>query len=139
MAGDAARRVDLLEEGEWDDMQWSDEEDAIAREEQRVYTQTNDSPAKRNSTSNARTPTRNKRETTTETPEPPPQRRRSPSPTSYALHATPQTPASSTPRRLRRPDVDDSEIMQHLVGGMAGLGVDMSLDDGGRWRIRTRR
>ena len=139
MTRDAARGVGLLGEDEWDDMQWSDEEDAIAREEQRVYTQTNTSPAKTNSTSNAKPPTRNEKETTTETPKPPPQRRRSPSPTSDARHATPQTPASSTPRRLRRPDVDDSEIMQHLVGGMAGLGVDMSLDDGGRWRIRTRR
>ena len=138
MAGDASMKADLPGEDEWDDMQWSSEEDAIAREEQRVYTQTNTLHAKP-SASNARTPTRNKRETTTETPEPTPQRRRSPSPTSYALHATPRTPASSTPRRLRRPDVDDSEIMLHLVGGMASLGVDMTLDDGGRWRIRTRR
>ncbi|SPO06879.1 uncharacterized protein DNG_09573 [Cephalotrichum gorgonifer] len=35
--------------------------------------------------------------------------------------------------------VDDSEIMRHLVGGIATLTIPMSQDESGRWRIQNRR
>lgn len=47
-------------------------------------------------------------------------------------------PGPSTPRTTRQKSIDDSEIMQHLVGGMANLAIPMSQDDGGRWRIDKR-
>lgn len=65
---------------------------------------------------------------------------------SYKLEAAPPRPTPrggsfrpepSTPRGTRQKWVDDSEIMQHLVG-TANLAIPMSQDDGGRWRIHKK-
>ncbi|KAL2104971.1 hypothetical protein VUR80DRAFT_9247 [Thermomyces stellatus] len=47
-------------------------------------------------------------------------------------------PGPSTPRKTCQKWIDDSEIMQYLVGGMTNLAIPMAQDDGGRWRIHRR-
>lgn len=65
----------------------------------------------------------------------------------YTLEAAPSGPTPqwsssragpSIPRGPRQKWTDDTEIMQHLVGGMANLAIPMSQDDSGRWRIHKR-
>ena len=144
----------------WSDLVWSDSDEERLRvemgvevkreEEEDIYTQTNRLFAESSEVGTEGGLTIKKEKRKNPEPSPPPEppitslRVPKQEPQAYTLGRSPRSrpaknpshPGPSTPRRANQKWIDDSEIMQHLVGGMANLGIPMSQDDGGRWRIQ---
>lgn len=144
-------------ESEWSGLEWSDSEEGDMvkeeewaevkvkkeEEEEEVYTQTNRLKSSGVTATTKTTKIKKEEDTAADTPLSHISSRttQKPAPT-YTLEPTRPGPIArpgpSTPRRAHQTWVDDSEIMRHLVGGMAGLAIPMSQDEGGRWRIQQR-